>query len=449
MILAARMSADPLEDLLRPERPATEISSVAADQAWKQIVTAFSTNEMTSAVEQGNKFLADHVKASALQVLGVKVMISLAGGAMPGTTFEDKQSQDELKKLEAEREGITKRYNELREVVRENDATINRITVNRTRPVQEGTTNHLACLECSRKIQAAETELATLSGPIKANKQAMADLQKKANTQLKPMTLQLLEGLIQAEEIDAAVAIASTYVRVIGNDLEIATKQQDIVRLQKMDAKAKQIIVLLKSELEPLIARKLYWEASEKSAQFLKKVESLGEDADLVRMVRTRADLDPADLDRHLVAGERNFGSLRIQASLDPDKAAGELADFKRNYPDHPRTKELELNIIESKTETAEVLLQKMESDFGSLLKRFDPDKLKVVMNRLKGPDGEGDLVTGEVGLVPADARLVKSSLQGLATGLEALGKGDLPAKVEVRRLSLEKSVVGLIDALR
>jgi hypothetical protein len=319
------LSADPLEDLLRPERPATEISSVTADQAWKQIVTAFSTNEMTAAVEQGNKFLADNVKASALQVLGVKVMISLAGGAMPGTTFEDKQSQDELKKLEVEREGITKRYNELREVVRENDATINRITVNRTRPVQEGTTNHLACLECSRKIHAAETELATLSGPIKANKQAMADLQKKANTQLKPMTLQLLDGLIQAEEIDAAVAIASTYVRVIGNDLDIATKQQDIVRLQKMDAKAKQIIVLLKSELEPLIARKLYWEASGKAAQFLKKVESLGEDADLVRMVRTRADLDPADLDRHLVAGERSFGFLRIQASLDPEKAASVL----------------------------------------------------------------------------------------------------------------------------
>ncbi len=51
-----------------------------------------------------------------------------------------------------------------------------------------------------------------------------------ANQNLKNDTMKLLDMLTEAGEIEAAFAIANVYTRVSGSDLDIAKKQQDVIR---------------------------------------------------------------------------------------------------------------------------------------------------------------------------------------------------------------------------
>jgi hypothetical protein len=462
LVWQAQLHAQSLEDLLRPKGTATVLSTGSADDAWKSVVEAFRANDMPKAVEQGNKFLAANFKASALQLLGVKVMLGLADGASLGSTFENRQDQEAYKKLEEERANITRRYNELYAVIRENDAVINEITMDRKRPVQEGSSNYLQCMECSRKIGAATKEVESLKEPIEQNKRSLAELQKGANAKLKPMTLQLLDGLIDAGEIDAAIAISNTYIRKIGNDLEVAMKQQDIVRLAEASEKAVKIINLLKAEAGPLISRKSYWEAKDKVRSFVARVEAESPDKDLVRMVKTKIALDPLGLDRHLAAAQRSYDLIRAQAELDSGQAMQQLVTFKRDYPDHPQANELELFVSSAKVKSADALLEKMEADFAELKKRFDPEKLRLYLGRQsnnsertnslfgdKSSRRSGEQVLAELGLAPSDERLVKSSLQGLSAGLTVLEKTALPDDRKIRLTTIKTSVDSLLSILQ
>ncbi len=454
-----RLPAQTLEDLLKPKVSAASLSSESTNQAWKKVVDAFRANDMTKALEEGQHFLSGNYKPSAMQLLGVRVMMGLAG---EGNTFESREDQDAYKKLQEERVSITKQYNELLQVIRENDSIIVQITANRTRPVQQGSSNYFTCMEAGRKIDVANVQLAALKEPIETNKKRMAAIQAKSNKALKPMTIRLLDSLIEGGEIEAAAAIANTYIRSAGNDIDVALKQQDIELLQQAAEKADQVIVLLKAEIEPLMARKCYWEASQKEANFLERVKSMSNDKHLARMVQVKAELDPVGLHWHLARGQHLLGVIKAQASLDLAAAQKELAGFRQDYPDHPELQLLESSIASAKTRTAVEVLAEIESKFEEIQRRMDPEKVRAVLtlaseNQQTVPGFFADKVstqtssgkaTTEFGLAPADAKLTKASLQGLAAGLEALEKAGVPENLQTKFATLKTGIEALLTLL-
>jgi hypothetical protein len=468
-LFASTSFAQTLEELLVKEQRSIELSTREADEQWRRVVEAFRVNDMTKAQEEGGKFLTGAFKASAFQVLGTKVMVALAGGAAPGTTFEDKGDQDAYNRLSAERETIKKRFLELSEVIRLNDAKINEITLNRSRPVQQGSSNYFACVECDKQIATARRAQAAWAEPIEKNKKEMAALLAKSNSALKPMTMQLFDLLLGAGEIEAAAAIANTYLRVIGNDLDIAVKQQDIARLQEVAKKAVKVMDLLVSEVRPLIDGKTYWQANEHIRNFIAKVESMSADKELVQIVRTRVSVDDTftALRRNVDMGERHHDLIVSQADLDPTIAQQEYAAFKTKYPDHPRLRELELHVSSVKAKSADEILAKAEADLEGLKKRFDPEKLRAKLSQnASGSSALASLLSTpeattqgnragtaqsseeallEVGVAPGDHRVVKLSLDGLGVQLAFLERSNLPEGRKARLAALRREV----DALR
>lgn len=454
-----RLLAQTLEELLKPKVSAASLSSESTNQAWKKVVDAFRANDMAKALEEGQHFLSGNYKPSAMQLLGVQVMMGLAG---EGNTFESREDQAAYKKLQEERSSITQQYNELLQVIRENDSIIVQITANRTRPVQQGSSNYFICMEAGRKIDVANAQLEALKGPIETNKKQMAAIQAKSNKALKPMTIRLLDSLIEGGEIEAAAAIANTYIRSAGNDIDVALKQQDIELLQQAAAKADQVISLLKAEIEPLIGRRCYWEASAKEANFLKRVESMSDDKHLSRMVQVKAELDPAGLHWHLARGQHLLGVIKAQASLDPAAAQKELAGFRQAYPDHPELQLLESSIASAETRTSAEVLAEIESKFEEIQRKMDPERVRAVLtaasenqqttpgflvDKISSQTSSGKATT-EFGLAPADIKLTKASLQGLAAGLEALEKAGVPENLQTKFVTLKTGIEALLALL-
>jgi hypothetical protein len=491
--------ASSLEELLGPGSKTVQLSSDKADEAWRAVVEAFQKNDMAKATELGKAFLAGDFKPSAYQLTGVNVMLGLAGGGTGAQVFENPQDAAEKKKLEEERLAITKRYQDLNMVYAQADARINELTLNRRRPVQQGSPNHLECLQCAERMDRAKAELEAMQPQIEENKRKTAELANKATTGLKPQTLQLLDMLIEANEIEAAAAIANTYVRTMGNDLDVAKKQQDVVRLQEVAEKATKAVAILLSEVGPLVEKKMYWEAREKSKMFLGKVEQMSADADLLRMVRAKVALDPLGVERNIRAGEDSVRLIRAQADVNFTRAFEEFENFKVSYPDHPQRLELDLYIAERKVKSLDVILAGLESDFEEMEKRFDPEKLRIFYSRsaaagsektafLKkdrevgaaaGTEKSGILVNDrevgaavtkessdssaketevgaaaaqelmEMGLAPADSRLVKAKLEGMAAAVTLVEKIGLPADREVKFAGMRTKVQALLGLMQ
>ena len=105
-----------------PRVEASKLSDERANAAWRMVVEAFHRNDMEKAVELGKAFMSSDLKTSAYQLLGVKVMLGLAGGADSGSMFVSRADNEEKKKLEEERASITERYQELATIYRDADA---------------------------------------------------------------------------------------------------------------------------------------------------------------------------------------------------------------------------------------------------------------------------------------------------------------------------------------
>jgi hypothetical protein len=456
-------SQDSLEELLRPSGNTIQLTNEKADEAWKQVVGAFQRNDMEIAVEKGKAFLTGDFKPSAYQLLGVNVMMGLAGASETGLLFEDPQDSAEKQRLEEERAAITKRYQDLNAVYLDADARINQLTLNRTRPVQEGTPNHLECVQCAKRMEEALAELEALKPKIEENKKKTAELSGKSNSGLKSQTLNLLDMLIEAGEIEAAAAISNTYIRKVGNDLDVAKKQQDVVRLQEVAEKAKKAIAILREELSGLVDKKMYWGAREKSRQFVGKVEQMSTDTELVRMVKADLSLDPLGIEKNILAGDESFRLIQAQSEADFTRAFEEFEKFTVNFPDHPKQQELSFFIAERKMNSVDRILAGFERDFEDLERRFDPAKLRLFYDGSakvssekstvlsKSRENGGAEVQGllELGVAPADSRLVQSQLEGLAASVDLVEKMGLPADREVKFLGIKTKATALLRLIQ
>ncbi len=382
-LLPGTLSADDLDDLLKPANSDAKLVDDSATEAWDGVVDAFRRNDLAKASELGAAFLNGNYKTSPYQLLGVQVMMDLAKAENP-TVTRDVGLSVEMKRLMAERDTLRAKYSNLQRVAQAADARINKLTSNRTQGVQAGTQAHRECLRAAQEMEQANAAMEAMKPEIDTNKLKVGNVEVGVNQNLKSDTLKLLDMLVEADEIEAAFAVANVFTRVAGSDLDVAKKQQDVVRLRELQAKAASIAKVIEGKQQPLVQEKRYWEALSTGEQSLSKVQQAG-DKDLARLVAAKLTIDPLSIKRTIAKAESESKALRELARVDALKAKSMLKDFRSNYPDFPEMETLAINVEgersgEAKGKTAD-LLRSVED-----LADTDPKQAREILASL-GPD--------------------------------------------------------------
>lgn len=370
--------ADTLDDLLSPKTDVSSLRDRDAAKAWNEVVDAFRRNDMASAASLGQKFLEQDFKATPYQVLGVKIMINLADEKAQ-VTSSNKDSKGSLDIIMAERAQITAKYQALLETIRAADAVIDRLTYRRTQPVQEGTAAYRECVRNASIIERANAELEILKPQIERNKQAALEVNSKLTTETKSDILRLLDMLLEADELEAAFAITNVYLRKAGEDLDVAKRQQDVIRLREVHEKAVKIAAAIHEQQRPLLSGKKYWAARDTREKSLEKVRQQAGDEDLIRMVVRRVSLDEAGVDSAISRAESETKVLLELAAVDPKKAEAQLAMLAAEYPDHPELSTLRTRISIS---DSVAMKGKMSDLLASIeaLAESDPDQALTLL---------------------------------------------------------------------
>lgn len=382
-------SADELDLLLNPTRDSRLLSDEEAKKAWNDVVDAFRRNDMAQAVDFGKKFLDGNYRSTPYQVLGAKVMINLATEA-DGVTTSNKNSIGKLDGVMAERAQITAKYNALLEAIRTADTTINRLTSNRTRAVQQGTAAHRECVRCAQIIEQANAELELLKPQIEKNKEETLETRTRLSSETKSDILRLLDMLIEANELEAAFAITNVYLRKTGEDLDIAKKQQDVIRLREIHDKAIKIAKIIVDQQRPLVEGKNFWAAKNSAEKALAKVRQQASDVDLVRMVEQMVGRDELRVEASISKADEETEAIISLAEIDPAKARSLLEGLGSRYPDHPRLDVLRLRISAQQSQDMKGKMAELLSSIETLadsdpegavamLASLDPEKIDPV----------------------------------------------------------------------
>lgn len=487
--------ADSLDDLLRPQVKASSLNDDRAAEAWRAVVDAFRKNDMAEAVQLGNAFLSGDFKPSAYQLLGVKVMIGLARGTAGDETFDDPVRIEEKKRLEAEREELKRRWQEAAAILNPATARVNQITMNGKRTVQIGSANYYETVSLMRKMDVARDTMNELKEPIELNKKKTAELASESVGGIKTATLRLLDMLLEAGEIEAAFAVANTYIQKIGNDLDIAKKQQDVARLERVAEKATKIVALLEQEVHPLVDKKLYWEAKDVTETLVNRVALEGE-SDLIRLVKSKVALGGLGVEKAIRSAQTSVSAIERQAQTDYRKAYDLFDGFKAAYPDYPEMQALSVTLAQRRDEQMDQKLEDLVTEVEELAisnperaldilpvldkEGFDPldrvklevriknvhtkvigssiDKIAADLEEVKGRFDPVALIAVlktrrsteslKVGLAPADLRLVKARLKGLLIAIEGTGKLEPSPEQHTNLMALKSEVDSLHNSL-
>lgn len=383
-MLTGSLSADELDDLLTPANAGAKLVDDSATEAWNGVVDAFRRNDLAKAKELGAAFLAANHKASPYQVLGAQVMMDLANAEKP-TVTHDVELSVEMKRLMEERDALRAKYANLQAVAQSANARINKLTNNRTQGVQAGTQAYRECQRAAQEMEQANADMEAMKPEIESNKVKVGKVEVGANNNLKNDTLKLLDMLTEAGEIEAAFAVANVYIRVAGSDLEVAKKQQDVIRLREIQTKAMTIVKVIEGKQKPLVDQKLYWEALTVGEQSLEKVQQAS-DKDLARLVAAKLTIDPLGIKRSIAKATSESKALRELARVDALKAKAMLRDFRSKYADFPEMDTLAIAVEgERSADTKEKIAELLKSVED--LANTDPQRAREILDGLKLED--------------------------------------------------------------
>jgi len=282
-LLTPVLAASDIDDLLAPSKDGVKLVDQGATEAWNGVVDAFRRNDLAKAKELGAAFMAADHKTSPYQVLGVRVMMDLANAENPSVT-RDVGLSGEMKRLMSERDALRAKFADLQRIAQAADARINKLTNNRTQAVQAGTAAHRECVRAAQELDQANAAMEAMKPEIAANKEKVGKVEVGASQNLKNDTLQLLDMLVEAGEIEAAFAITNVFVRVAGSDLDVAKKQQDVIRLREDQQKAEKLVAAITAEIDPLIIMGKGAEAQTKLDTILAKIEASDQSQSVKRM---------------------------------------------------------------------------------------------------------------------------------------------------------------------
>lgn len=406
------LSADDIDDLLAPKKDEVKLVDDSATEAWNGVVDAFRRNDLTKAKELGAAFLAASHKTSPYQVLGVRVMMDLANADNP-TVTHDVGLSVEMKQLMSERDALRAKYVNLQRISQAADGRINKLTVNRTQAVQAGTQAHRECVRASQEMDQANAAMEAMKPEIAANKEKVGKVEVGANNNLKSDTLKLLDMLTEAGEIEAAFAVANVFTRVAGSDLDVAKKQQDVIRLRELESKATSIVKVIEGKQKALIEQKRFWEAASVGEQSLSKVSQAG-DKDLARLVTGKMSIDPLSIKRTIAKAESESKALSELARVDALKAKAMLRDFRSKYADFPEMDTLGIAVEgersgEMKGKVAD-LIRSVED-----LADTDPEQARAALSQIS----ENDI--DPIDRRALETRITTSARKGFDTSLSEM----------------------------
>lgn len=428
--------ADELDNLLNPAEDTATLVDQSATKAWNEVVAAFRKNDLTKASELGQAFLDGDFRPTPYQLLGVKVMMGLANAATPSATPDATLTAEE-DKLMAERNELTTKYGRLKKIVTVGEATINKLTNNRKQAVQVGTAAYRECMRCSAEITQATAEMAAMKPDIDEMKRKTADLKSLQNSKLKADTLQLLDMLTQAGEVEAAFAVTNVYIRVIGSDLEIAKKQQDVVRLQAVEQKASKIVDVILSQQKPLVSEKKYWAARAIGQRSHSKVQQQSNDVDLTRMVTSKLALDPLSINATIAKAESEAGAVSKLSKVDSRKAALALRQFRNTYPDYPNYGALGMEIAGDRSGEMKGKLAALVASIEALAET-DPNQASAMLAQLDAPEVDpAERMALQARISAARGKVITASVMGMKNTL-AEAKDKLGG--EVREFLIQNS---------
>lgn len=343
-VMHGTVLADELDDLLAPSTDAAGLVDGSATDSWNVIVDAFRKNELKKASELGRAFLESNFSPSPYQLLGVKVMVGLADAENPMVS-QDAALTIESEGLAVERGRIVAKYNQLQQTAKDANARINKLTNNRKTAVQAGTAAYQECMRCDEILNQANAEIDAMQPSIDEFKRKADDAKLRQRTRLKSDTIQLLDMLTEADEIEAAFAVANVYLRVVGSDLDVARKQQTVITMQAVQQKANKIAGVIEGQQKSLVAEKKYWSARETGKQSVAKVQQQANDEVLARMVTRRLEIDTHLVNATISKAESEAAAIRKLAKTDALKASVILDKFRSSYPDCPDTDALAIEI--------------------------------------------------------------------------------------------------------
>lgn len=406
--------ADELDDLLSPDRDEIIADDASAQAAWEDVVDTFRKNDFETAISKGRAFLDGEHTATPYQILGVQTMIALAGGARTSTAGLDPEMDRQIKELETKRDELVEEAKGYQRVIRDANALINRLTQNRTRPVQQGSYNHQQCVMAAQKIEAASAAVKKLEAEHDQVVARINSLGSDSQTNLKGDVIKLLSMLKEAGEIPAAFAITNVYLRKIGPDLDVAKFQQDFVRLQKVHDKAEQVVGLLREKVTPLLKTRHYWAASREQESFVARVREKSTDPDLNDMVRRLIAGDPFDLEAHMAAAEEQAEAIKTLAGIEATTARTRLEKLKSDFPDYPGLALIDMEIAGvsaiDRLEEAEELMDELDR-----LIEASPDAAVKLLRRLDTSSlSNSDRVKLDVRIETATQRVKKAALTRL-----------------------------------
>jgi hypothetical protein len=353
ILMTGVLSADDLDDLLTPTGTETKLVDDSSTEAWTGVVDAFRRNDLAKAKELGAAFLAADHKTSPYQLLGVQVMLDLANAENPAVT-RDVGLTVEMKRLMSERDALRTKYANLQRAVQAADARINKLTANRTQAVQAGTAAYQECARAAEQIQLASAEMEAMKPEIEANKVKVGKVEVGTNENLKTDTMKLLDMLIEADEIEAAFAITNVFIRVAGSDLDVAKKQQDVIRLREDQKTADKIVSAIAAEIEPLAAAGKGEEAQTRLKTMIAKVETSGQSDSVKKMTLVKLK----------VLGLK-VGSAKASEERDHAVAARRESEAKAAVSADSAELSERLGVLEKKLDAAQEL-------FGTVIRSID-----------------------------------------------------------------------------
>jgi len=417
-----------------------------ARTGWNGVVESFIKSDFVEAKRRGDAFLAAAYQTTPYQVLGVQVMLSLSAGAAQARTVLDKKSSDALEALEQERKTILVQIGAQRRIFADGDAVINRLTNNRTVGVQQGSSNHVQCINAQQRMVAAEAAIKDFETRNKEIERQLREKTQSANANLRGDILRLLQMLRDANEIPAAFAIANVYLRRVGTDLEVAKLQQDFVRLQTINDRAVKVVDIIRSKQRSLVEKREYWAAQKEADNILVTVRSQSGDAELPAMVGKLMAADPLSIQTKMKVATSQAAAISKLAEIDNSAARTMFETFRRDFPDYPEMARLEGKVLGEQSVAKKEASEKLVAEIERLVDESPEQAMQLLqtLNEKNLPPTEQQRLGVRIRTVTikvfhnmldsldSDVRSAAGLLGGEALELVAKGRLDQYARIRV-----------------
>jgi len=365
------LPAEDLNDLLKPSGTTAQLVDGSATESWNGVVDAFRRNDLVKARNLGEAFLDANHKTSPYQLLGVRVMMDLANAENPAIT-RDVALTGEMRRLMADRDSLRAKYWMLQRVVQDADARINKLTSNRKVPVQAGTAAYRECVRAERQIAQANAEMAAMKSAIEANKEKVGRIEVGVSENLKSDTLELLDMLIEASEIEAAFAITNVFTRVVGSDLDVAKKQQDVIRLREDREKAEKIVSAITDEIDALVAAERGKESQSHLEILTTQVETSDQSESVKSLVATKLKALGLKVAAAQKAEQRKADAEALAKREEEERTTKAEERAKREAEAARADKAAAVGEISNRIATLETKLEGAQDTFGSVIRSIE-----------------------------------------------------------------------------